>query len=118
MDFIFMLTRDDMTIKDCLEVFELIKPLGIKHIGCKDVGVHKEILKELTRRIKESGGISYIEVVSTSDEACLNSASAALEIGVDRLLGGTNADAILRRNWQTYWSWPNRQRPPSHARRS
>jgi len=33
MDFIFMLTRDDMTVEDCLGVFEEIRPLGIKHIG-------------------------------------------------------------------------------------
>jgi uncharacterized protein related to proFAR isomerase len=96
MDFIFMLTRDDMTVVDCLEVFEEIKPLGIRHVGCKDVGVDKSVLKELMKRIKDAGGISYLEVVSTTPEACLNSACIAVEIGVERLLGGTDAENILK----------------------
>jgi hypothetical protein len=96
MDFIFMLTRDDMTVVDCLDVFEEIKPLGIRHIGCKDVGVDISVLKELMKRIKDAGGISYLEVVSTTPEACLNSARVAVEIGVQRLLGGTDAENILK----------------------
>jgi hypothetical protein len=36
-----------------------------------------------------------MEVVSTSPQACLASARAALEIGVDRLLGGTEVDGVL-----------------------
>lgn len=96
MDFIFMLTRNDMTVEDCLDVFDLIVPTGVKHIGCKDVGTDKETLRELIRRIKAAGCISYLEVVSTSAEACLNSARVAAEIGVERLLGGTDAEGILK----------------------
>jgi hypothetical protein len=96
MDFIFMLTRDDMTVEDCLDVFDEIRPLGIRHIGCKDVGVDKSVLKELMKRIRECGGTSYLEVVSTTPEACVNSARVAVEIGVERLLGGTNVEDIMK----------------------
>lgn len=96
MDFIFMLTRNDMTITDCLDVYEMIAPLGVTHIGCKDVGVDIATLRELIKRIKAGDGISYLEVVSTTPEACLNSARVAVEIGVDRLLGGTDAENILQ----------------------
>ena len=34
-----MLTRDDRTVTDCLEVLDTIEDLGITHIGFKDVGV-------------------------------------------------------------------------------
>ena len=95
MDFIFMLTRNDETVKDCLEVMELIKPLNIKHLGFKDVGVDKATLYELNKRIKETGAVSYLEVVSTTKEDCLNSAKVAVEIGIDRLLGGTAVKEIL-----------------------
>ena len=37
-DFIFMLTRKDRTVEDCLEIVDLIQPLGIEHIGFKDIG--------------------------------------------------------------------------------
>ncbi|MGH6948724.1 MAG: hypothetical protein ACREDZ_15440 [Kiloniellales bacterium] len=96
MDFIFMLTRHDQTVTDCLEVFEEIRPLGLKHIGFKDIGVDKDRLKALNRAIKESGATSYMEVVSASPEAALNSAKVAAEIGVDCLLGGTDVEGILR----------------------
>ncbi len=95
MEFIFMFTRDDQTVEDCLEVFDLVRETGVKHLGFKDVGVARETLVALNDRIKASGGVSYMEVVSTTSEACLNSARAAVEIGVDRLLGGTEAESML-----------------------
>lgn len=96
MDFIFMLTRDDRTVADGLELLDLIAPLGLKHIGFKDIGVPSELLRQLTAKIHEMGAISYMEVVSTAPEACLNSARAACDLGVKRLLGGTQVDAILK----------------------
>jgi hypothetical protein len=52
-------------------------------------------LGALTEGIKRAGAVSYLEVVSTTPEACLRSARVAVEIGVDRLLGGTDAEPIL-----------------------
>ncbi len=95
MDFIFMLTRNDRTVVDCLEVLESIVPLGLKHIGFKDVGVPTKILKALTTAIKDMGATSYLEVVSETPEACLNSARVGGELGIDCLLGGTAAVEIL-----------------------
>lgn len=94
-EFIFMFTRDDQTVEDCLEVFEQIAGLGIRHLGFKDVGVEQAALVELNRRIKAAGATSYLEVVSASPEACLESARAARAIGVDRVMGGTAAEDIL-----------------------
>ena len=90
-----MLTRADQTVPDCLEVLDDIRPLGLTHIGFKDVGVTPEVLAELARRIKAAGATSYMEVVSTSREACLRSARVARDIGVDRLLGGTQVEEVL-----------------------
>jgi uncharacterized protein related to proFAR isomerase len=95
MEFIFMFTRDDQTVEDCLEVFDIVRETGVKHLGFKDVGVAQETLVALNERIRASGGVSYMEVVSTTSEACLSSARAAVAIGVDRLLGGTDAEAML-----------------------
>ena len=89
MDFIFMLTRNDQTVEDCLEVLDALAGLGIGHVGFKDIGVGPETQKALNRAIKAAGAVSYMEVVATTPEACLRSAGAAVEIGVDRLLGGT-----------------------------
>lgn len=95
MDFIFMLTRDDRTVEDCLDLCEIIRPLGLKHIGFKDIGVEFATLRRLTRQIRELGASTYMEVVSTTLAACLASARIAVELGVDNLLGGTQIDATL-----------------------
>jgi hypothetical protein len=95
MDFIFMLTRNDRTVVDCLEVLESVSGLGLKHIGFKDVGVPTKTLKALTTAIKDLGATSYLEVVSETPEACLNSARVGAELGIDCLLGGTAAVDIL-----------------------
>jgi hypothetical protein len=111
MDFVFMLTRADQTVPDCLDVLDDIRSVGLTHIGFKDVGVEPEVLAELTRRIRQLGATSYMEVVSTSAEACLRSARVAREIGVDRLLGGTQLEevlAILAGSAVSYLPFPGR----------
>lgn len=95
MDFIFMLTRDDQTVEDCLAVLDLVRDVGLTHLGFKDVGVDPRTLGLLTEGIRRAGAVSYLEVVSVTPEACLRSARVAVEIGVDRLLGGTDAEPIL-----------------------
>lgn len=94
-DFVFMLTRADQTVPDCLQVLADIAPLGLRHIGFKDVGVAPEVLAALNQAIKATGATSYMEVVATSRETCLQSARTARTIGVDRLLGGTQAEEVL-----------------------
>ena len=94
MNLIFMLTHNDQTVANCLDVLDLTLPLGLTHVGFKDVGVPLEIQTELTKRIKDAGATSYLEVVSETPEACLASARAAVDLGVDRLLGGTDIGAI------------------------
>ncbi len=95
MDFIFMLTRGDLTVEDCLDVYDSIRDLGIRHLGFKDVGVGRETLRALARRMRADGATVSMEVVSLTREACLGAARAAADIGVHRLLGGTEAEAVL-----------------------
>jgi hypothetical protein len=109
MDFIFMLTRQDRTVNDCLDLVRLIRPLGLKHIGFKDVGVSPTTLSALNDAIRASGAISYMEVVSTTPETCLASARIAVELGVDCVLGGTDVDAIqdiLRKSETRFFPFP------------
>ena len=94
MNFIFMLTHGDKTVENCFDVLDEVLPLGLQHVGFKDVGVPGEILRRLNQRILDAGVTSYMEVVSESPEACLQSARIAVELGVDRLLGGTDMDSI------------------------
>ncbi|MEU9998708.1 hypothetical protein [Streptomyces sp. NPDC050848] len=92
MDFIFMLTRDDRTVTDCLDVLDTVRDLGVAHLGFKDVGVEPATLDRLHRQIKDMGATSYLEVVSTTRDEALTSVRRAIDLGVDRLMGGTWID--------------------------
>jgi len=89
-----MLTHNDRTVENCLDVLDQALPLGVGHVGFKDIGVTEDLQAEINRRIKAAGARSYLEVVSETPEACLESARAAVRLGVDCLLGGTDIDAI------------------------
>lgn len=91
-----MLTRSDETVADCLETWDAIERVGLRHAGFKDIGVDIATLVELNKRMQSAGVTTYLEVVSTSPQGCLQSSQAALEIGVDRLMGGTQVDDTLR----------------------
>ena len=90
-----MLTRSDQTVPNGLEVLDYIRPLGLKHIGFKDIGVDRDTMHKLNREIPNAGATSYIELVSLDQDACRESALAAKEIGIDRLMGGTDVNGIL-----------------------
>lgn len=94
MNFIFMLTHGDKTIEKCQDVLDEVLPLGLRHIGFKDIGVSRDVLHVLNQRIHGAGAASYMEVVSETPEACLRSAQIAAELGVDRLLGGNDIATI------------------------
>ena len=93
--FIFMLTRNDRTVGDASEQLKTALRLGVRHIGFKDIGLPIDRLKVLNRVIKADGATSYLEVVSLDRQSEIVSAKAAVEIGVDVLLGGTNVDDVL-----------------------
>jgi len=95
MDFIFMLTRNDETIADCLDVYASIRDVPLRHVGFKDVGTDFDTLRRLHDGMKQDGRTTYLEVVSTDRDSCLRSAEAGARLGVDCLMGGTLVDDIL-----------------------
>ena len=104
-----MLTRQDRTVPDALEVLARIAPLGLTHIGFKDVGADAPTLRALNARIKAMGAQTYLEAVATSPEDVLNAARLAVSIGVDHLLGGTQVPetlGILRGTGVKYYPFP------------
>ncbi len=113
-----MLTRQDRTVPDCLEVLAEIAALGLRHIGFKDIGADADTLRRLHVEIKALGAVSYLEVVATSPEAALHSARVGAELGVDRLLGGTQVAEtleILRGTKVEYYPFPGA--PSGHPTR-
>jgi hypothetical protein len=93
-EFIFMLTRDDRTVNDARRVYESVLDTGISHVGCKDLGLPRDELAALIDDIRAAGHTSYLEVVSETAEATLQSARVAAEIRPDYLIGGTLIEPV------------------------
>jgi len=117
MDFIFMLTRHDRTIEDAGDLIDAVCDLGVTHIGFKDVGVPPAAMRGLVRTIRRRGAVCYLEVVSTTPEAVLRSLHAARDLGVDRVLGGTDLDGALRILGDLACYFPFPGRPVGHPTR-
>jgi hypothetical protein len=92
LQFIFMLTHHDRTVDDAVDVYRATRACGLKYVGFKDIGASYEELRRITALAHEDGCEVILEVVSTTREDERRSLSAATEIGVDWVLGGTNPD--------------------------
>jgi NAD(P)H-dependent flavin oxidoreductase YrpB (nitropropane dioxygenase family) len=93
-EFIFMLTRDDVTLANARELYASVAGTGLRHVGCKDVGLPHDELAALMDDIRANGHQTYLEVVSETEEATLASARAAAEIRPDHLIGGTLIEPV------------------------
>jgi hypothetical protein len=94
-EFIFMLTKDDATVENALDVYESVRRTDLRWIGFKDVGVSEAVLHELARLMHADGRVVVLEIVSTDASAELESIRTGVRIGADVVMGGTNPEAAL-----------------------
>lgn len=94
-EFIFMLTRNDQTVPDARQVYDTLRDTGLRYVGFKDIGLPPSELRALAAEMRSDGREVFLEVVSERAEDELRSVEAALDIGVDWLMGGTHADEAL-----------------------
>ena len=73
-EFILMLTYNDSTVKDALNIFRECKDAPVMHWGFKDVGLPPDEIKALVDGMKAVGKTTYLEVVSLSEEEGLRGA--------------------------------------------
>jgi 4-hydroxythreonine-4-phosphate dehydrogenase len=94
-EFIFMLTRDDVTVRDAMARYAEVRACSLRWVGFKDVGLPFDQLRALADAIHADGRKVALEVVSLDGTSEVRSAEAALEIGVDLLMGGVHPEAVL-----------------------
>lgn len=113
MEFIFMLTRRDQTVEDARQILDMAVTTGVRRIGFKDVGASRGELKSLVDAIRDAGATSYMEVVSTTDDAVRRSMATARAIGVDYVLGSQDlalAREMLEDGLARFCPFPGRPR--------
>lgn len=94
--FILMLTQNDETVADAMSAYDSMRDSPIHYVGFKDIGLPVAQLKQLAQRIRADGRKVMLEVVATDRQTELESIRAALDIGVDYLLGGRHVDDALK----------------------
>jgi hypothetical protein len=93
--FILMLTYNDQTVNNALELFRECKDTPVTHWGFKDVGLPIPEMKRLVQEMKAAGKTTFLEVVSLSEQQGLAGAQLAVEAGFDILMGTVFFDSIL-----------------------
>ncbi|MFC1556062.1 hypothetical protein ACFL67_03165 [candidate division KSB1 bacterium] len=91
---IVMLTYNDKTVENALELFESMKDTPVKYWGFKDVGLSRAEMIELVEAMKAAGKTVKLEVVSITEEKGLEAAKLAAEVGIDVLMGTVYYDSI------------------------
>jgi hypothetical protein len=86
-ELIIMLTHHDKTVPEALELFQRTKDYPITHWGFKDVGISPEEMQTVVTAMKDAGKITFLEVVSLSEEEGLRGARLAVDLGFDILMG-------------------------------
>src|SRR5262245_53967529 len=95
-EFIFMLTCGDRTVEHAIDVQNEVQNTGLRYIGFNDIGLPIERLKDLSAAIRANGQTIMFEVVSERKQDELRSAQAAVDLGVDYLLGGVHAAEVTK----------------------
>ena len=84
---IVMLTLNDQTVEDAIDVFEECKDLPIDDWGFKNVGISLEERIRLAQLMKEAGKNTYIEDVLNEEKDMLEMAKFAAENGINNICG-------------------------------
>lgn len=84
---IVMLTHNDMTVSNAHDIFESSKDLPVEFWGFKDVGLPKKEMAQLYEKMKSCNKQTFLEVVSYTEELCMQGAKLAVDLSVDYLMG-------------------------------
>jgi hypothetical protein len=92
--FILMLTYNDRTVENALEIFKEHWDTPVTHWGFKDVGLPKNEMKKVVEAMKKVDKTTFLEVVSLSEADGLAGAKLAVDLGFDILMGTVFFESI------------------------
>lgn len=91
---IIMLTHNDQTVKNAIEIFDSCKDLPVEFWGFKDIGLPTDEMAELIKLMKMAGKTTFLEVVTYTEEECMAGARLAVKLGFDYLTGTIFYDSV------------------------
>ncbi|MBQ6262688.1 MAG: hypothetical protein IJK58_04155 [Clostridia bacterium] len=95
-ELVVMLTHNDQTVPDAVEVFEAAKNSKAKFWGFKEIGLPEEKMKILVDKMKAAGKTTFLEVVDYTEEGCVEGAKIGARCGFDILMGTLYFDSVKK----------------------
>lgn len=95
-ELIVMLTHNDKTVENAIEVFEAAKDAPAKLWGFKEVGLPVDKMKILVDKMKAAGKTTFLEVVAYTEDECVAGAKIGVDCGFDILMGTMYFDAVKK----------------------
>ncbi len=84
---ITMLTYNDETVLDAIDLFDQCSDLPCDFWGFKDVGLSRKDMTKLVNMMNNNGKTTVLEVVSLTEQECMDGAKLAEDCGFDYLMG-------------------------------
>ena len=92
---IVMLTNNDKTVQDAIEVFDSNKELPVQFWGFKNVGLPIKQMKQLVKNMKDAEKSTFLEVVTYTEDECMKAAKLAVKCNFDYLMGTIFYDSVF-----------------------
>lgn len=95
-ELIVMLTWNDKTVDNAIEIFESAKHTNVNYWGFKEEGLPKEMMIKLVNLIHDAGKTAVLEVVAYTEKACIDGAKVCAECGFDMLMGTMYFESVQK----------------------
>ena len=93
-ELIVMLTHNDQTVKNAIEIFESAKDAPAKYWGMKDAGLEEEKMVALFAKMKACGKTTCLEIVAQDRQAEMDGVLLGLRCGADIITGTHYSEKI------------------------
>lgn len=93
-ELIVMLTYNDCTVENAMELFESAVSSKANYWGIKEEGLGTEKMKALFDLIRKNGKKPVLEVVAYDEVSCVKGALTAVECGADIMMGTLFYDSV------------------------
>ena len=91
---IVMLTYNDKTVPNALEVFDQCIELPVECWGFKEVGLSAEKMKKLVSNMKKAKKTTFLEVVNYNEKSCFEAAKLAIECQFNYFTGSIYFESV------------------------
>lgn len=95
-ELIVMLTWNDKTVENAIEVFESARHTNVNYWGFKEEGLPREEMVKLVHLIHDAGKTAVLEVVAYEEDACVDGAKVCAECGFDILMGTVYFESVQK----------------------